>query len=379
MPFALNAQEAAVVPVKLPLPHRRLLSRQALQGVRAMKPGSRSLLCAALSILAAPVSADAPQVVWEAPTPNSLANSLQGIGWAPGTVPRVAVGSTDRWVRARKAGNGVLVYSVLQPHRSGSANQVEYSTDGQYLAVHNSSGGLGYRVHRAADGVFLGMLTVTLAPSGLMQFAADAQLIGATGGDGTLSRWQLAKFTVVRVVGSGYDKVTTTYHFSPDGAYQAAASRGSITIQSRQSAAVVSMITGGTMQGVAPMQFTPDGTRLAAWSNAPNEVDLFRVADGLFLRRFPGAASNEGVGAIRFSPDGTRLVTSGYLPYQTPNGWAQKGVIRFWRVADAALRRVFDARTGIAVTSPVAWSPDAARFAYGTYEGTAVAALTPAP
>ena len=321
----------------------------------------------------------APDIVWEVPTPNTLANSIQGVDWAPGTVARVAVGSTDRWVRARKAGNGVLVYSVLQPHRSGSADQVEYSSDGQYLAVHNSSGGLGYRVHRAVDGVFLGMLTVTLDPNGLIRFAPDAQLLGATGGDGTLSLWKLAKFTVVRVVGSGYDKVTTTYNFSPNGAYQAAASRGSITIQSRQSAAVLSIITGGTMESVAPMQFTPDSTRLAAWSRSPNETDLFRVADGLFLRRFPGAASNEGVGAIRFSPDGTRLVTTGYLPFQTPNGWDQKGVIRFWRVSDAALRRVFDAHTGLAVTSPIAWNPDASRFAYGTYEGTAVAALTPAP
>jgi WD40 repeat protein len=321
----------------------------------------------------------APQVVWEAPTPNTLANSIQGIAWAPGTVARIAVGSTDRWVRARQAGNGTLAYSVLQPHRSGSADQVVYSTDGQYLAVHNSSGGLGYRVHRGADGVFLGTLTVTLAPSGLIRFAPDAQLTGAVGGDGTLSKWRLADFTVVRVVGSGYDKVTTTYNFSPNGAYQAAASRGSITIQSRQSAATVSILTGGTDQSVSPMQFTPDSTRLAAWSRAPNETDLFRVADGVFLRRFPDAASNEGVAAIRFSPDGTRLVTTGCLPFQTPNGWDQKGVVRFWRVADAALRRVFDARTGLAVTSPIAWSPDATRFAYGTYEGTAVAALTPAP
>jgi hypothetical protein len=59
--------------------------------------------------------------------------------------------------------------------------------------------------------------------------------------------------------------------------------------------------------------------------------------------------------------------------------WQQKGVIRFWRVADGALRHVYDARTDLGVTSPVAWSPDVSRFAYGTYEGTAVVARTPAP
>jgi WD40 repeat protein len=321
----------------------------------------------------------APQIVWEAPTPNTLANSIMGVGWAPGAVGRVAVGSTDRWVRARAAGNGALAWSILQPHRSGTADQTVYSTDGQYLAVHNTSGGLGYRVHRAANGVFLGMLTVTLQPNGLLTFAPDAQLTGAVGGDGTLSLWRLSDFTVVRTVGSGYDRTTTTFNISPNGSYQAAASRGSITIQSRKTAAVLRILTGGTTQGFAPMAFTPDSSRLAAWAKLPNETTLFRLSDGARLMRFPSATAEEGVGSLRFSPDGWRLVSTGYLPYQTSGGWQQKGMIRFWRVADGALRRSFDAHTGLAVTSPIAWSPDASRFAYGTYEGTAVVALTPVP
>jgi hypothetical protein len=90
--------------------------------------------------------------------------------------------------------------------------------------------------------------------------------------------------------------------------------------------------------------------------------------------------AEEGVGAIRFTPDGARLVTSGYLPFIDGDGlWQQKGTIRFWRVADGAMRRMFDARTGIGITSPLAWSPTASQFVYGTYEGTAVVARTPAP
>jgi hypothetical protein len=48
-------------------------------------------------------------------------------------------------------------------------------------------------------------------------------------------------------------------------------------------------------------------------------------------------------------------------------------------VADGALPQQFDQRTGIGVTSAIAWSPDATQFIYGTYEGTAVVAHTPAP
>jgi WD40 repeat protein len=320
----------------------------------------------------------APDIVWEVPTPSGLANSIQGVGWSP--AGRVAVGSTDRWVRTRQASNGALVYSVLQPPRSGSANQTIYSTDGLYLAVHNSSGGLGYRVHRTSDGFFLGTLTVTVDSNGLVRFAPDAQLVSAVGGDGTLSRWRFAEFTVVLTVGSGYDRTTTTFNFSPNGTYQSAASRGSIKIQRRTDGATVRVLSGGTPQSFAPVTFTPDSSAIAAWAPSPNQTTLWRIADGAVLRRFPGARPEEGVGAIRFTRDGARLITSGYLPYVDADGlWQQVGIIRFWRVADGAFRRQYDQRTGLAVTSPIAWSPDGTRFAYGTYEGSAVVARTPAP
>src|ERR1051325_9892923 len=112
-----------------------------------------------------------PDIVWEAVTPNTLANSIEGVGCSPTVSGNVVFGSTDRWLRTRQADNGSLVYSVLQPHRSGSANQTIYSTDGLFIAVHNSSAGLAYRVHRAVDGVFLGMLTVTVDENGLVRFA----------------------------------------------------------------------------------------------------------------------------------------------------------------------------------------------------------------
>src|SRR6185503_14302812 len=202
-------------------------------------------VAACLGGLASALAQGAPDIIWEVPTPSGLANSIQGVGWSPGTSGRVAFGSTDRWVRSRQASNGALVYSVLQPHRSGSADQVIYSGDGAFLAVHNSSGGLGYRVHRAANGIFLGMLVVTVDANGLVRFTPDAQLLGAVGGDGTLSRWRIADFTVVLTVGSGYQRTTTTFNFSPNGAFQSAASRGSIKIQRRSDAATVRTLAGG--------------------------------------------------------------------------------------------------------------------------------------
>ena len=180
-------------------------------------------------------------------------------------------------------------------------------------------------------------------------------------------------------VGSGYQHVTTTFNFSPNGVYQAAASKGSISIQRRADGSLIRTLAGGSATSSTPVAFTPDCTRLAAWASSPNQTTLWRISDGVVLMRFALAKPEEGAGAIRFTPDGARLVTTGYLPFVDSAGlWQQKGVIRFWRVADGQLRRLYDARTGLAVTSTVAWSPDAAFFAYGTYEGTAVVARTPA-
>src|SRR5437899_2163640 len=144
-----------------------------------MKPGWR-LILGTVALCASQVSSvygqGSPDIVWEAPTPNSLANSIQGVGWSPSAGGGVTVGSSDRWVRTRKAADGSLLYSVLQPLHAGTADQTVYSTDGAYIAVHNSGLGLSYRVHRATDGVFLGMLSVTVETNGLVKFAPDAQL-----------------------------------------------------------------------------------------------------------------------------------------------------------------------------------------------------------
>jgi WD40 repeat protein len=319
----------------------------------------------------------APDIVWEITTPSALANSIQGVGWSPAPAGQVAFGSTDRWLRTRDAQNGALAFSVLQPHRSGNVDQTIYSSDGAFLAVHNSAGGLDYRVHRAVDGTFLGLLTVAIGSDGLVRFAPDSQLLAGVGGDGTLSRWRLAEFTVSVTVGSGYQRTNTTFNFSADGQLQSATSLGNIEIRRRTDGVLLRALRGGLLQGSTPVAFTPDGAGIAAWSESPSRTTLWRISDGIVLMRFAGA-TNEGVAAIRFTPGGAALVTSGYLPYVDNAGlWQQKGVIRFWGVSEGALLQMYDAHTGLAVTSPVAWSPDATQFAFGTYEGTGVVAHTP--
>jgi len=320
----------------------------------------------------------APQIVWSVPTPSGLANSVVGVGWSPAG-GRVAIGSTDRWLRARAASSGALQWSTLQiPIGSGSVDQAIFSNDSALVAAHNSGQGWTYRVHRATDGVFVGKMIGTLQPNGVVSFAPDAQLAASTG-DATFGNWRLADFSTVRVAGSGYDKVSTNWVFSPDTTLQAFATQGTITIQRRSDGSIVRMLTAGNTRGITPMAFSPDSTRLAAWTRAPNETTLFRLSDGAVLMRFPNARPDEGVVAVRFSPGGTRLVTTGYQPFETGEGSDQRGLIRFWRVSDGALRHSFSSGTGIGVTSPVAWNPGFTRFLFGTYDGRAVVATVPSP
>jgi WD40 repeat protein len=320
----------------------------------------------------------APHIVWSVPTPSGLPNSMVGVGWSPAG-GRVAVGSTDRWVRARSASNGALQWSTLQvPIGSGAADQAIFSNDSAMIAAHNTGQGWTWRVHRASDGVVIGKLVGTLRPSGVVSVAPDAQLVAATG-DAGFNNWRLANFATLRLVGSGYNKVSTNWVFSPNSVLQASASQGTITIQRRSDGVVLRLITGGNTRGATPMAFSPDSATLAAYTRSPNETTLFRVSDGAVLRHFINPASNEGVSFVRFSPGGTRLVTTGYLPIETPEGFDQRGMIRFWRVSDGALRHAFSSGTSLAVTSPVAWNPGFTRFAFGTYDGRAVVATVPSP
>jgi len=334
-----------------------------------------TIAAAALNILAATSFAnagEAPQIVWDIPTPNSLANSVLGVGFAPAGPANVVVGSTDRWTRVRRANDGGLLYSVLQPHRSGGADQTVYSADGLHIAVHNQSGGLGFRVYRGSDGLFEGEIAVSIDSADIVHFTPTARF---PGNNGAVSAWRPEELTVVRSVGSGYDRVVTVFNFSPNGALQSAASKGSIRIERRSDGSLVRVISGN-----APVAFAPDSARIAAKTASPNGAALFRIGDGVLLKRFPAKAANEGLGAIRFTRDGGRLVTTGYLPYVDSDGlWQQVGLIRFWRVADGVLQHEYDQRTGIAVTSPVAWSPNGSRFIFGTYDGAVKEAVTPPP
>jgi WD40 repeat protein len=326
-----------------------------------------------LGVSATASTAGSPDVVWQVPNPNIASNNVLAVGWSPAS-DVVAVGSSDRWFRVRRALDGVQSYAVLEPPKTSGVGQIFFSTDGELIGVQNRSSTMSFIVQRASDGVTLGRMIATVGQDGLVTFAPDSQLQSSAGGDGTLSRWRFSDVTIFQAIGSGYERVITVFNFSPDGAFQTAASGGRITIRRRSDAAIVQVLSGGSL-----ITFSDDSALIAAWSATPtNEIDLWRTSDWSFLRTLPSTASNEGVSGLRFTPNGQALVSTGYLPYIDQDGlWQQKGIIRFWRVSDGSVLTSYDSQTDIGVTARIAWSPDGSLFAYGLYDGSAAVARTP--
>lgn len=314
----------------------------------------------------------APEVVWQEPTPGLLANSVMAVAWSPGA-DQIAVGSNDRWFRARQASSGALQYSVLEPKNSGGPGTILYSHDGALIGVRNQSSGLAFRVQRASDGVFLGNVVGTVGANGIVHFAPDATLVASTGGDGTLSDWNFGDLTAFQVTGSGYQTVTTTFDFSPDGSLQTAAKKSTVIVQRTSDGAVVARL-----RNASKVEFSPDGHLLATWSASPvNQVVLWNTSDWSVVKQLPATSSLESVSALRFSPDVQRLAVSGYSPFLNQGLWDQKGFIRIWDIAKGTVVADYEQGLDIAVTSPVAWSPDGARFGYGLYDGTVAVAIAP--
>jgi hypothetical protein len=317
-------------------------------------------------------SAGAPVVRWEAANPGGIATSAGAVAWSPSPGATVATGLNDRWMRMRRASDGAQTLAILQPIRSGGVANLTFSTDGQYLAVGNQSGSGTFNVYRVTTGDLLGKLLATIDSTGILRFEPDAQLAPLAAGK--LALWRTTELTVFSTTGSGYDKVTTARNLSPNGQLQTAAtSKGSITIQRTSDGSPVRSFPGGTR----PV-FSPDSLFVAEWTSSPNQISVHRISDGAVTQKLVTPGGADGGVLLRYTSDGLRVVATGYLPFLKPDGtWDQKGVIRFWRLSGGA-PVTFDQKTSLAVTTPVAFSPDGTRFLYGRYDGAFDVADTPA-
>lgn len=112
------------------------------------------------------------------------------------------------------------------------------------------------------------------------------------------------------------------------------------------------------------MAYSPDGRLLAVgggaaktpWPGEPTDLRIWRVDDGTLLHQFSG--NRRLVRCLAFSPEGKTLATGGF-----------DRVVRLWDVAAGTQRAVLDPRLVHNVVC-LAFSPDAARLAFATHDGS---------
>ena len=328
----------------------------------------RAILGAAagLLLIVGATAAGSPTILWSQANPGGLAASIGAVAWAPdGSL--VATGLSDRWVRIRRAADGLQVSAILQPHRSRGVVRLQFSADSQFLAVANSAGASQYRIYQVATGAFLGLLQGSVDANSIVHFTPDAQFAAAPGGAGQLSQWRLSELPVFVSSGSGYTVVVTRFQLSPNGTQETALASGNVTVRQVPDGVVLRTFPGKSVA------YSPDSAMLAAWTASPNQTKLYRTSDFGLARTILAANPADSI-QLAWTPKGN-LVGSGYLPFLKPDGtWDQKGIIRLWSGVTGAPLASYDQNLSIAVTSGVAFDSAGARLAAGLYDGTTIAA-----
>ena len=319
---------------------------------------------------AAVVLAGPPTITWSKANPGGIAGHVGAVAWSPNGA-LVASGLSDRNVYIRNAADGSLVRSILQPHRSNGVIRLQFSSDSQFLAVGNSSGTAQWRVHQVSSGTFLGLITASVDSNNIVRYAVDAQLAGAPGGAGQLSKWKVADLPVFVTTGSGYDKKITRFQLSPDGALETAQTGSSVVVRRVSTGAVVATLSG------QKSAFSPDSRTLAAWTSSPNATKLYSTSTFAVQRTIAAPNTADSID-LTWTPGGN-LAAWGYRPFLKPDGtWDQTGIVHFWSAATGALIVSYDQQLSLAVTSGLAFRTDGPKqLVLGLYDGTTLTAANP--
>ncbi len=272
------------------------------------------------------------------------------------------VTGSGRWIEFWDVTTGKIITATgltgsQQPRQKvieilGAVMSVSFSPNGDALAVASSD--------RTVNLYSVATLTQlkTFKGHGLLvfdvAFSRNGRLLATSGGDGMVKLWD-----VEAGQDSGLNSQASIYRlaFSPDGHYLAA-----VTSVDPKAASLWDVKTREEIRSfhghtgfIAPIEFSPDGQRLATGSN-DKTVKLWDVATGQEIATLKGHTSY--LESVAFSPDGQRLATGG-----TDN------TTRLWDIR--AGRELITLRGHTKSVKGVAFSPDGRRLATGSDDKTA--------
>jgi WD40 repeat protein len=278
--------------------------------------------------------------------------------WGKGQITEGAWSPDGRRL-AVASGTGVHLYDArtfeeigtIDPAGGSYVYSVVYSPDGRVLAM---AAHQRLWLWRTADDGPPARLTELGPVHGVraIAFAPDSQTLVSGDADGSFQLWRVADGTLVQQLSAGTDGVIGAA-FGGDGRTVAMVTwTGTVYRWSLPGGALMNtfQLLENPADNVAIVAFSPDGAILAMRSRGGSGVELWRVSDGIRLRRIAA-----GAGALAFSPGGSLLATGVY------------DSVELWRVADGTragtLGRQLD---GVVM---LAFAPDGRSLATGTWGG----------
>jgi WD40 repeat protein len=139
-----------------------------------------------------------------------------------------------------------------------------------------------------------------------IEFSPDGALLAAGVIDGTVRLYDTESGDVVNTLPYGGETDIHDVAFSPDGAYLASAGRVSAVILWDVASGQV-VRTFSVRDTVLNVDFSPDGTLLAASAGAEKAILLWEVESGNLVRSLPHEDQSM---SIAFSPDGSLLAAA---------------------------------------------------------------------
>ena len=261
---------------------------------------------------------------------------------------RVLSGGADAAVRlwAATDGSAVQTFGGQQDY----IGAVAISADGLLCA--SAGGGSPITVRRASDGTVVLRLAGHSNFVSALVFSPDSATLASGGGplDPVIRLWSMRDGSQIRVIptaGSG----VTALAFSPDGTLLASGgdcTEQAISLWDPASGNLLLSLPGHT-NGVTALAFSARGDLLASGGRRPDQaVKIWAVTNGSLVGSFYGHSDN--IEAIAFRPDGGTVASGS----SGPNN------LKVWRLADGSCRNF---GTGTNPVFAVGFSPTGSTLA----------------
>lgn len=309
--------------------------------------------------------------VWAQGTPTLL--------WQAGDAVRTVSYSSDGQLLAdagsgvsitlRNASTGQLVRTIRD--KSG-INAVAFSPDGAFLAAGRTNGSRSnLKIFHVMDGSLVFTLSGHFNATRSVAFSPNGTLLASGGDDRTVKLWRVSDGALQRTLAEG--SRVHSVAFAPDGNTVASGDQGgSVKLWRVSDGALLRTLTGFSGM-VTQVAVSPD-LNLVAASSLDGTIRLWRFSDGGLARvyKLSASAPTGSVTSVAFSPDGAILLAGTDEVSPSP----EHGALRFYRVSDGALLRIYDQQTDVYVSS-VAFSPVGGSFAYArAIDGVLTVAVT---